>query len=263
MNKAKCLFALLMVTTATVSCKTEYELLLNSNDVDKKYTAAFEYFNQGKYQKAAQLFESLSFITNGTENDDTVQYYKGLSNYRYKDYYTAETNFEKFVESYPRSPFATEAEFLRLDCLYKATYRYELDQTPTYKAITAISEYIMNTPANEHLDMCEYMLKDLNERLDRKAYENAKLYYKMEDYKAARVALKNVLKDDAENQYREEILYYAAMASYKFAQMSVPEKQKERYLIFIDDYFNFVGEYPESSHRREVDNLYKKVKDKN
>ncbi len=51
------------------------------------------------------------------------------------------------------------------------------------------------------------MLKELNDRLDRKAYENAKLYYRMEDYKASRVAFKNILKDDAENIYREEILY--------------------------------------------------------
>jgi len=263
MKAIKVMVPFLLLALAAGSCKTEYELLLNSNDVQKKYDTAFDLFNQGKYQKAAGLFESLSFLTNGTEKDDTVQYYWALSNYRYKDYFTAETNFMKFTQNYPRSPFAPEAEFLRLDCLYKGTYRYELDQTPTYKAITAISEYVINNPVNEHSEMCSHMLADLNERLDRKAYENAKLYYKMEDYKAARVALKNVLKDDADNMYREEILYYAAMASYKYALLSVSEKQKERYLVFIDDYFNFVGEFPESKYRREVDNVYRKVKDKN
>ena len=81
----------------------------------------------------------------------------------------------------------------------------------------------------------------------------------MEDYLAARVALKNVLKDDADNHYREEILYYAAKSSYKYAQLSVPEKQKERYLTFIDDYLNFVGEYDTSPYRREMDVLYKRA----
>ena len=106
-------------------------------------------------------------------------------------------------------------------------------------------------------------MEELSERLDRKAYESAKLYYKMEDYKAARVALRNVLKEDADNVYREDILYYTAMASYKFAEMSVPSKQKERFLVFQDDYLNFVGEYPESSYRKELDGLYNKVKEKN
>ena len=106
------------------------------------------------------------------------------------------------------------------------------------------------------------MLDDLNERLDRKAYENAYLYYKMEDYLAARVALRNVLKDDADNRYREDILYYTAMASYKYASLSVPEKRKERFLVFYDDYFNYAGEFPETARRKELEKLYDKAKEK-
>ena len=70
---------------ASMSCKSQYELMLNSNDADAKYDAAFAYFNEGKYSKAAALFESLSVLTNGTERDDTVRYYWGLSNYKFKD----------------------------------------------------------------------------------------------------------------------------------------------------------------------------------
>lgn len=241
------------------SCRSQYEALLTSNDVDAKYKAAFEYFEAGKYQKAAALFESLSVLTSGTERDDTVRYYWGLSNYKYKDYYTAETNFEKFTEVYTRSPFTLEARFLRVDCLYRQTLRYELDQTPTYKALNIMTEYLREYPETPHLDECEAMINDLNERLDKKAYEAAKLYYKMEDYLAAHVAFVNVLKDDADNMYREDILYYTAMSSYKYAYLSVPAKQKERYMAFEDDYLNFVGENPESAYRKELDNLYKRA----
>ena len=254
--------ALLALCLLALSCKSQYEVLLASGDVDAKYEAAMDYFNQKKYQKASQLFESLAVLTNGTERDDTVQYYWGLSNYRYKDYYTAESNFARFVENFPRSPFAESAEFLRLDCLFRETLRYELDQTPTYKCITAISEYLINHPNSEYRSVCGRMLDDLEERLDRKAYENAYIYYKMEDYKAARVALRNVLKEDSENRYREDILFYTAMSSYNYALMSVKSKQKERFLIFYDDYLNFVGEYPDSPKRRELDNLYRKTKEK-
>ena len=241
------------------SCKSQFELLLNSNDADAKYEAAFEYFNNGKYSKAASLFESLAMLTDGTERDDTVRYYWGLSNYKGKDYYTADTNFETFVESYPRSPFASEARYLRLDCLYLQTVRYELDQTPTYKAMNAISEYILEFPSSTHIKECRDMLVELGERLDKKAYESAKLYYKMEDYLASRIAFRNVLKDDSENIYREDILYYIAMSSYKYAHNSIPSKQKERYLTFVDDYLNFIGEIPESKYRKELDSVYKKA----
>ncbi|MBR2128870.1 MAG: outer membrane protein assembly factor BamD [Bacteroidales bacterium] len=257
--RLKKLFVVLAAFAALCSCKSQYEVLLNSNDVDSKYEAAFNYYNEGKYSKAASLFESLSVLTNGTEKDDTVRYYWGLSNYKFKDYFTAETNFDQFINSYPRSPFTSEARYLRLDCLYRSTLRYELDQTPTYKAINAISEYILEFPANTHMKECRDMLMELNERLDKKAYEGAKLYYKMEDYLASRVAFRNVLKDDAENVYREDILYYVAMSSYKYAYLSVPEKQRERYLTFVDDYYNFIGELPDSHYRKELDNVYRKA----
>ena len=255
----KRLLIFLAASLSLFSCKSQYEILLNSNDVDTKYEAAFAYYNDRKYSKAAALFESLSVLTTGTEKDDTVQYYWGLSNYRFKDYYTAETNFDHFLEYFPRSPFAPEARFLRLDCLYRSTLRYELDQNPTYKAMNAISEYMKEYPASVHMEACRLMMDDLEARLDTKAFEAARLYYKMEDYIASRVAFRNVLKDDAENMYREDILYYIAMSSYKYAQLSVQKKQKERYMTFVDDYLNFKSEYPESGYIRELDILYRRA----
>ena len=49
------------------------------------------------------------------------------------------------------------------------------------------------------------------------------------------------------------------MSSYKYAHESVPAKQKERYLSFVDDYLNFVGELPESHYRKELDVVYQRA----
>ena len=252
--------AALCLTLAAFSCKSQYEVLLASNDVDAKYEAAMDYFNNKKFQRAAQLFESMAVLTNGTSRDDTVQYYWGLSNYRNKDFYTAESNFARFVQNFPLSPFAPEAEFYRLDCLYRATYRWELDQNPTRSCMAAISEFMRSHPDDRvHLKACDAMMRDLQERLDRKDFEAGRQYYNMEDYPAARVKLRNVLKTNADNLYREDVLYYTAMASYHYARLSVWQKQQERYLTFVDDYLNFVGEYPESRYRSELDGHYRRV----
>ena len=257
--KLRTIVITLAAVAASAACKSQFETLLSSNDVDAKYNAAMELFNEGKYLKAGQLFESMAILTDGTERDDTVRYYWALSNYRYKDYYTAESNLAKFIEKYPTSPFTEDARFLRLDCLYRATYRWELDQTPTRNCLAYITEYVTEYPTDgPHLEACMKMINDLKERLDRKAFENARLYYKMEDYLSARVALRNVLKDNAENGYREDILYYTAMSSYHYARLSVAAKQKERYLTFVDDYLNFIGEYGESKYRRELDVMYRR-----
>ena len=259
MKQSTIVLLLAAVLGAAASCKSQYELLLSGHDSEAKYQAAFDYFNRGKYLKAAQLFESLSQFSSGSSRDDTVQYYWGLSNYRYKDYYTAEANFAKFLENFPRSPFADDATFLRIDCLYRSTLRYELDQTPTRSTMATIQQYLTETGGSHHGEALRRMLAQLQERLDKKDLENAKLYYRMEDYKAARVAFRNVLKENANNVYREEVLYYTALSSYRYAEMSTQARQRERYLAFIDDYLNFVGEHPESKYRRELDGLYKRA----
>ena len=259
----KFLIITVAVLSAIISCKSQYEVLLASSDVDAKYKAAMEFFANKKYQKSAQLFESMAVLTSGTSRDDTVQYYWGLSNYRAKDYYTAESNFSKFIENFPQSPFTPDAQFYRLDCLYRATYRWELDQNPTRACMSAINEYMREHQADDiHIPACQDMLKELQTRLDRKDYEAGKQYYHMEDYLSARVKLKNVLKTNSDNVYREDVLYYTAMASYHYARLSVKEKQKERYLVFTDDYLNFISEYPESHYRPELDRLYRQVNEK-
>ncbi len=252
--------SLISLLFLTFSCVNYYETARKSSDVDFKYTAAKKYFNEKKYKKAGDIFEDLVLLSQGSPLEDTINYYTALSRYRFGDLSAAESNFNTFITGFPRSPFTEEAKFLRINCLFEGTFRYELDQTPTHKAMAVISEFMYDNPQSKYYEDCSKMLKELQERLDKKSFESAKLYYTIEDYKAAHTALKGVLKDNADNQYREDILYYTALASYKYAQNSIPSKQKERYLSFADDYYNFTGEFPDSAYKKELDNLFEKIK---
>ncbi len=119
--------------------------------------------------------------------------------------------------------------------------------------------FMIENPKSQYHDQVAAMMDDLNDRLELKAYKGAYLYYHMEDYQAAHYALKNVLKENADNRYREEILYYTAMSAYKYALNSVPAKQRERYLVFVDDYFNIVSEFPDSKYVKNLEPLYEKA----
>lgn len=256
MRNYRILYAALVALMLMSSCRSQFDTLLVSADVDTKYAAAKEFYETKKYKKSAAVFESLSMQTNGMEIDDSVRFYWAMSNYNLKDYVTAQANFESFCELYSRSPFSDQANFLRIDCMFRSTLRYELDQTPTNIALMSISEYMMNFPNSSYAGECEKMTKELQGRLDKKEFENAHLYYKMEDYIAARVALKNVLKDHPDNSYREEVMYYLTKSDFRYAQNSVSTKQHDRYMDFVDSYFNFVGEFAESRYRAELDQLY-------
>lgn len=257
--RSKILFVTLLLSLLFCSCKSQFELLLDGHDVPLQYKTAFQLYEDGKYSKALRLFEQLQMSVQGTAQEDTVMFYMALSNYKFGDIYNAESAFQSFSQTYPRSPFIEEAKYLRIDCLYRQTFRYELDQNPTHMAIAIISEYLVEHPDNEYAPVCQNMLADLRERLDKKSFESAKLYYTIEDYKAAHYALKNVLKDNADNMYREDVMYYLCLSSYKYASNSVFRHQRERYMTFVDDYYNFITEYPESGRKEELENIFNKV----
>ena len=42
---------------------------------------------------------------------------------------------------------------------------------------------------------------------------------------------------------------------------SVQRKQTDRYLSMLDSYYTFIAEFPESTHRKEVDRMAKHARD--
>ena len=236
-------------------CTTQYDKIVKSADYELKYQAAKDYYQSGKYERAATLFDQAAMFYRGTKQDDSLHFLLAKSYYLWGDVYTAEYYFEQFRTTFPRSPFVEEATALRIKSLYAQTHRYELDQTPTYKVLTAIEEFFYNFPATQYKEECSKIKEDLEQRLDEKQYEAARLYYHIENYKAATTALRATLKDHPESRYREEILYLLVASAYKYAENSFLHLQKDRFQAVIDEYYNFISEFPSSKYRKEVDKM--------
>ena len=60
---ARIITAAMALALCLASCKSAYELLLEGNDSEAKYAAAFDYFNQGKFSKAAGRLVVASDVT--------------------------------------------------------------------------------------------------------------------------------------------------------------------------------------------------------
>ena len=75
MKRVAFFLALALLAAGLPSCKGQFDALLDNGTAEEKYDAAFAYFNDGRYNRAAKLFESLALLTGGTERDDTVQFY--------------------------------------------------------------------------------------------------------------------------------------------------------------------------------------------
>jgi len=132
-----------------------------------------------------------------------------------------------------------------------------LDQDNTVQAIQAFQLHLIKYPESKRADDCKKYIEELQNKLVEKSYLSAKLYYDLEDYKAANVALGNCLIQYPNSTYREQIMYMLVKSSYLLASKSIKSKQKERYQNAIDEYYSFAAEFPDSKYSKEVNKYYK------
>ncbi|WP_242916377.1 outer membrane protein assembly factor BamD [Pontibacter liquoris] len=235
---------------------SNFQKILKSNNVDEKYKAALQYYEKGDYYRANQLFEQVLPLMTGRPEAEQAKFYFANTYFQQKDYLLSAFHFKSFYDTYQRSPLAEQALFMQAKSLYNQSPGYEQDQSSTLTAIEALQEFQVRYPQSELTKEANAMIDALNMKLDKKAYDNAKLYYQIRYYRSAVVAFNNFIKEHASSPYSEEAAYLRLDAQYRFAQESVPAKQQERYMEALDYYQTFVDQYPDSKFKRSAEQVY-------
>jgi outer membrane protein assembly factor BamD len=94
-------------------------------------------------------------------------------------------------------------------CYYEGSMDYNLDQSSTELAINELQDFLNNYPNSERSKNINTLIDELSYKLEFKAYENARQYFKMGEYKAANVALENVWKtSQVQNFVRKFMIYH-------------------------------------------------------
>jgi len=251
------IFLISVLAILIPSCKG-YHKLLKSSDNELKYTKAIEYFNDEDYARAMALFEDVIPVYKGTDRADDIHYYYSYCHYRTGDYILGGYYFRNFSSTYPKSPYAEECQFMGAYCYFLDSPRSCLDQTNTYSAINELQLFISRYAESSRVKECNDLIDELRLKLERKSFDNAKLYYELSYYKAANVSLNNSIKDFPDSEFREEIFYRLVKSNYLLASNSVQEKMKERYEAAIEEYNKFVEEFPESKYNKELKRLNEK-----
>ena len=242
-----------------VSCTSKFSALLKSNDNDAKYEAAMKAYNEGDYYRADQLFENLVLYVRGKDKAENVNFYYAKSLMGNGDYISAGYQFGNFVKLFPYSSYAEEALFLSAYCKYKESPDYYLDQTLTVESIQAFNDYIAKYPESSRVSEANKCIDELREKLIKKDYVNAYNYYKVEQYQAAHVALKDFInKYSDQTQYRQDAMYYVVLADYYYAYGSVEEKQKERWNVMILDYERYQALFENFTDKHKIEDLKRK-----
>lgn len=248
--------SILLVLILTAASCGEYEKLLKSTDYDLKKDRAKDYYANGEYVKATELFSQILPRYRATEEGEELNMMNAQSYFKMKDYYSAGGYFSNFIELYPYSKFAEEATFMAAYCEYMISPRPELDQESTKKAMEGFHIFLMRFPSSSRSEEARKMIDELEERLVEKSYLSARLYYDMKAYKAAVTALTTSLKSYADSKYREEMMFLKLSSMFLYAENSQFGKQRERYQLTLDDYYSFMEEFPQSKYAKDVRKIY-------
>lgn len=233
----------------------DYQKILKSSDYELKYTKAIEYFQKKDYARSSTLLEELLTVYRGTEKAEEVSYYYAYCYYHQQDFVMAGYYFGNFVKSFPYSKYAEECAFMVAYCYYEDSPASSLDQANTIKAIDELQVFINQHPGSSRVDQCNKLIDELRDKLVKKSFDSASLYFKLGDYKAAITALNNSIKEYPDTRYREELLFLVLKSSFELARNSVSDKMKERFESTVAAYQTLAEEYPESKHLREAERI--------
>jgi outer membrane protein assembly factor BamD len=240
------------------SC-SNYRKIQKSQDFQYKYQKALEYYDREDYFRAMNLFDQVLPFFRGTEEAEKIAYKYSYAYYYQKEYLMASYHFNRFAKTYPRNEKAQECAFMSAYCKYKESPNYKLDQTNTYDAIKELQIFLNVYPYSDSLDACNRLIDELRAKLQRKDFEIAKLYLKMEKYISSITAFENLLKQYPDTKLREDAMFYTIKAHYFYAHKSVRAKREERYQQAVDIYQEFKRLYPESKYNKDIEYMVNRV----
>jgi outer membrane protein assembly factor BamD len=250
------IFYLLFLLFAFSSCN-EFTKIQKSDNHDYKAEKAHEYFEIKKYDKAVALYESVIPYIRLSTDFERIYYRYAYCHYYLRDYYLANYYFKSFAKQFPQSNFSEDALFMAALCSVKNSPNYQLDQSETQGAIDELQLFMNRYPTSVKKDTCNKIIDGLVIKLEKKAFENAYLYYKTENYKSAMIAFKGVLEEFPATSQKNELMLLIVKAGYKYSVMSIDSKKQERYNETLKNYNNFASLFTDPAKKEEAESFSK------
>lgn len=240
----------------------EYQRVLKTNDPSIKFEYAKKWYNEGKYAQAASVLGEMVNTLRGNERAEETLYMLGMCSYNTKDYPAAGTYLHAYYTRFPKGKYNEDAHYYAGMGYYLDSPDVQLDQSGTVKAIEELTTFLEYYPNSSRATEAQNAIFTLQDKLALKQLQNAQLYYNLGTYggnnfQSAVIVSQNALKNYPYTIYKEQFEMLILKSKFKEAELSVSEKQGERFRSVIDQYYSFINAYPESTFRSEADNIFK------
>ena len=261
MNASLRIILVICVLGGITSC-SKFSKIQKSNDTAFKLQKADEFYAKKKYRNAQLLYEELFPSVKGTEKFEDLYYKWAYCFYYEKQYKDAENLFKGFLEVFPNSPRAEEVDYVRAYCYFKQSPKIELQQVNTLKSLNMMQTFINTHPGSSRIKDATAIIDEGRAKLELKEARAAQLYYNLSQFRSSGLAFNTLLNNYPESPKADEYKLMVVKSFYKFAKLSVPEKQIERFEKVTTEYLDFADRFPESKLLKEAED-YSKLSQKN
>ena len=243
------------------SC-SQYQKVLRKDDMGQKYAFADSLYQKKKYKKALKLMEQLVPAYRGKPQGEKLNFIYANTLYNLGDFYASGYQFERFTQAYPQSDSTEVASYKSAKSFYQLSERFSLDQAQTYKGLEKLQEFINAYPNSDKRPEANTLVTELRTKLEKKQFEIAKQYYRIEDYKAAIEAFDNFIADNPGTVYREKAFLYRIKAAYDLAIKSLPYLVQERLLTAKGYYNSYMKYYKDTESTAEANEINKQIEER-
>lgn len=227
--------------------------VLKHPDPDYKLRMAEQYFVKKQYSKAQIIYEDIMPYYKTTKEFEDIYYKYAYCAYYQADYMNAENLFKTYLEIFSTSPRAEEVDYMRAYSFYKQSPKPELDQTNTLKAIGMMQIFINTHPGSARNKEASEIIDALRIKLETKDRNAAQLYYDIGHFRAAGVAFTTLMNTYPESAKADHYKLMIIKSYFRYAELSVAQKQPERFEQVITEANEFIDRFPDSELKKEVE----------
>lgn len=241
------------------SCKSTYDKALKSGSVEVREELAWKYFENKKYFKASPLFKSLLNDYANSPKLEKIFFHYVLSDFYVKDYYNTAYEFKKLAQRFPRGEFTEKAYYFAALSYYYLSPGYYLDQEYTQKTLEDFQLFLDRFPRSEFASDVNLKIDDLQKKLEKKAFNQAYLYYKTGYFNSAVLALQSYVDAFPDAKNRDYAKLLQAQAAFKYADKSIEYKKIERFetaLKYVNTFMQQIDKNPSGERPKLRGELY-------
>ncbi len=235
---------LTIFVTGCASSKRSQEDMPSISD-NVLYKQAMNELDQGNFDAAAKDFMKLTTEFAYSSHASSAQYYEAVAKFKNNDFDGAEAAAYDYISLHPTGEFVEEAYYLRATCSFKQILPVGLNQENTLKAQESFIELINRFPNSKYTQDAKNKISFLNNHLAGQEMEVANYYMKKNNFTAAIRRYTNLLENNQESLYTEEVLYRLVEA-YKNLKL---DNEAKKYAAILGK------NYPESKWYQKSYNL--------